>query len=177
MQSPRQRRQPPPQAGGPRARGGAGSAGGAGPAPDDSPFLSRFIGTHIRATHTAALAALERAFAPLKMSPTRYSLLVHASERPGITQTRLAELAGADRTTIVPMLRSMERLGYLRLRRATDDRRATEVRITPRGRAVVRRLVPLAVAHEQRMVGKLSRAEQQELLRLLGALRGHLAGP
>ncbi len=145
------------------------------PAPDDSALLSRFIGTHIRATNTVALAALERAFAPLRMSPTRYSLLVHADERPGITQTRLAELAGADRTTIMPMLRSMERLGYVKRSRARHDRRAVEVHITARGRAQLRRLVPLAVAHEQRMVEGLSRAEQQELLRLLGLLRANFA--
>jgi DNA-binding MarR family transcriptional regulator len=145
-------------------------------APDGSPFLSRFLGTHLRATHALALAALERAFAPLRMSPTRYSILVHASERPGITQTRLAELVGADRTTIVPMLRGMERLGYVRRARARQDRRATEVRITPRGRAILRKLVPLAVEHERRMVRDLQVVDQEALLRALEKLRSNLAG-
>ena len=145
-------------------------------APDGSPFLSRFLGTHLRATHTLAIASLERAFAPLRMSPTRYSILVHASERPGITQTRLAELVGADRTTVVPMLRGMERLGYVRSKRARQDRRATEVRITPRGRAILRKLIPLAVEHERRMVHDIQAAEQQALLRSLERLRGNLAG-
>ena len=145
-------------------------------APDGSPFLSGFLGTHLRATHTVALASLERAFAPLRMSPTRYSILVHANERPGITQTRLAELVGADRTTIVPMLRGMERLGYVRRKRARQDRRATEVRITPRGRAILRKLIPLAVEHERRMVRDMQATEQQALLRALEKLRGNLAG-
>ena len=144
-------------------------------APDGSPFLSRFLGTHLRATHTVALAALERAFATFRMSPTRYSILVHAGERPGITQTRLAELVGADRTTIVPMLRGMERLGYVRRGRARHDRRATEVRITAKGRAILRRLVPLAEEHERRMVQGLSATEQAALLRALGRLRTNLA--
>ncbi len=144
--------------------------------PDGSPLLSRFLGTHLRATHTVALAALERAFATFRMSPTRYSILVHAGERPGITQTRLAELVGADRTTIVPMLRGMERLGYVRRTRARHDRRATEVRITASGRAIVRRLVPLAEEHERRMVEGLSTAEQAALLKALERLRTNLAG-
>jgi DNA-binding MarR family transcriptional regulator len=145
-------------------------------APDGSPFLSRFLGTHLRATHTVAIASLERAFAPLRMSPTRYSILVHANERPGITQTRLAELVGADRTTIVPMLRGMERLGYVRRKRARQDRRATEVRITPRGRAILRKLIPLAVEHERRMVRDMPAGEQEALLRALERLRSNLAG-
>jgi len=145
-------------------------------APDGSPFLSRFLGTHLRATHTLAIASLERAFAPLRMSPTRYSILVHASERPGITQTRLAELVGADRTTVVPMLRGMERLGYVRRKRARQDRRATEVRITPRGRAILRKLVPLATEHERRMVRDLPATDQAALLRALEKLRSNLAG-
>ena len=145
-------------------------------APDGSAFLSRFLGTHLRATHTVALAALERAFATFRMSPTRYSILVHAGERPGITQTRLAELVGADRTTIVPMLRGMERLGYVRRGRARHDRRATEVRITAKGRAILRRLVPLAEEHERRMVRGLSPTEQAALLSALERLRTNLAG-
>jgi len=140
-------------------------------APDGSAFLSRFLGTHLRATHTVALAALERTFATYRMSPTRYSILVHAGERPGITQTRLAELVGADRTTIVPMLRGMERLGYVRRARARHD-----LRITPKGRAILRRLVPLAEEHERHMVQGLSSTEQAALLRALERLRTNLAG-
>lgn len=152
----------------------AGAKWEQGTAPDSSRFLSTFLGTHIRVTQNVAIAALERAFAPLHMSPTRYALLVHARELPGATQTQLAELIGADRSTIVPMLNDMERRGLIHRVRALVDRRATEIRITPKGRTLLRRLIPLAEAHERRMTRGLSAADRATLGELLAALRRNL---
>jgi DNA-binding MarR family transcriptional regulator len=142
--------------------------------PDNSAFLSGFLGTHIRVAHMAAILTLERAFAPLKMSPTRYAILVHAQELPGATQTQLAELVGADRTTIVPMLASLERQGLIRRARAVHDRRSTEICITGKGRGLLKKLIPLAVAHNRRMTLRVSAAEQAALKRTLERIRRNL---
>lgn len=143
--------------------------------PDDSLFLSGFLGTHIRVTHVAAVTTLERSFAPLDMSLTRYAILVHARDLPGATQTQIAELIGADRTTLVPMLVNLERRGLIRRVRAAHDRRATEIRITRKGATLLGKLIPLAEAHNRRMVRDLSTAEQGALKRLLAKIRRSLA--
>lgn len=159
-----------------RGRGARGSARACkDSSPDRSVFLSGFLGTHIRATNVTAILTLERLFAPMRMTLTRYAILVHARDLPGATQTQIAELIGADRTTIVPMLGSMERRGLIRRMRAAHDRRATEIHITRKGNDLLDKLVPLAVAHNRKMVRNLSAREQDALRRTLQKIRHSLA--
>lgn len=65
-------------------------------------------------------------------------------ERDGLTQRELSEQAGVMEPTTSSALRAMERLGYLERRQAADNRKNAYVHLTPRGRALKARLVPLA---------------------------------
>lgn len=140
----------------------------------DSGPVGRYVGAQIRLTHVAAIDALEVLFAPFKSSPVRFALLDHANEFPGTTQASIAEMLDVDRTTLVPMIAALEKQGLLRRQRLAEDRRASEVWITPKGLTLLNKLKPIAQAHDRTLRKGLSAKEIDQLLATLRKIRGNL---
>jgi DNA-binding MarR family transcriptional regulator len=65
-------------------------------------------------------------------------------EGDGLTQRELSAQAGVMEPTTYSALKAMERLGYIARRQRGDDRKKVFVFLTPKGRALRNRLVPLA---------------------------------
>jgi len=66
-------------------------------------------------------------------------------ESDGLTQRELSREAGVMEPTTFAALRAMERQGYIQRRRLAGNRRKIHIFLTPKGRALKKRLVPLAV--------------------------------
>ena len=66
-------------------------------------------------------------------------------ESDGLTQRALSREAGVMEPTTYAAVRSKESLGYVVRERMHGNRKNVHVRLTPAGRALKRRLVPLAV--------------------------------
>ena len=64
--------------------------------------------------------------------------------RDGITQRELSEEAGLMEPTTFSALNAMEKLGYIERRQLPDSRKNVYVFLTPAGRALKKKLVPLA---------------------------------
>ncbi len=65
-------------------------------------------------------------------------------EADGLTQRELSEQAGVMEPTTFSALKAMERLGYVVRRRRGGDRKKVYVFLTPKGRRLREKLVPLA---------------------------------
>jgi DNA-binding MarR family transcriptional regulator len=65
-------------------------------------------------------------------------------EQDGLTQRALSEEAGLMEPTTSSALATMEKLGYIRRERRPDNRKNVHVFLTTKGKALRRRLVPLA---------------------------------
>jgi DNA-binding MarR family transcriptional regulator len=65
-------------------------------------------------------------------------------EGDGLTQRELSARAGVMEPTTFSALKAMERLGYVVRRHRTGDRKKVFIFLTPKGRALRHRLVPLA---------------------------------
>src|SRR5690242_6261864 len=65
-------------------------------------------------------------------------------ESDGLTQRELSEQAGVMEPTTFSAVKAMERLGYVVRRRRHDDRKKIYVFLSPKGRRLRRKLVPLA---------------------------------
>ena len=65
-------------------------------------------------------------------------------QRDGVTQKQLSDAAGVMEPTTYAAVTSMEKLGYVTRQQRPGNRKNVYVRLTRRGRALERRLVPLA---------------------------------
>lgn len=66
-------------------------------------------------------------------------------ERDGLTQRELSDEAGVMEPTTGAAIRAMQKLGYVTRTRNARNRKNVYVHLTPKGRALKAKLVPLAV--------------------------------
>ena len=105
------------------------------------------------------------------LSPGRVGLLILIDANPGVSQSRLAEAANRDRSTMVGVLDQLEARALIE-RRAGRDRRTNGVWLTRAGRALLARALRAVGRHERRIAARLSLAERRQLLELLGRISG-----
>jgi DNA-binding MarR family transcriptional regulator len=106
---------------------------------------------------------------PLQLRAREFWLLALAG--PGnISQHEMAELCGLDPSSLVAVLDSMERRGWLRRRRNPRDRRIQWVQRTQAGNRLFSRALPLAQQAEAQQLAVLSAARQRQLVAAMGKL-------
>ncbi len=92
----------------------------------------------------ALIRALSTRLADHKVSFGHWAFLRILWEHDGLTQRELSEQAGVMEPTTFAAVKTMERLGYVVRRKASGDQKRSYVYLTPRGRVLKSRLVPLA---------------------------------
>lgn len=95
--------------------------------------------------------------------------------RDGITQRELSEQAGLQEPTTFAALKAMEKLGYIQRKQTPENRRKVFIHLTPKGRALRERLVPLAEAVNQIALEGVSPADIAVTRRTLLAMIQHMA--
>jgi DNA-binding MarR family transcriptional regulator len=133
-------------------------------------FLAELLGYQLRLAHAAVFRDFERSVGQLGISPGRAGLLAIVEANPGLAQSRLAEAAGLDRSTLVPLLDEFAAAGWLE-RRAGPDRRTNGLWLTVAGRRIIVRIKRRVRAHEARIAARLTPAQRADLIRLLARLR------
>src|SRR5437868_9648503 len=92
----------------------------------------------------ALVRALQMRLAKHAVSFGHWTFLRILWEADGLTQRELSEQAGVMEPTTFSALKAMERLGYVVRRRRGGDRKMLYVFLTPKGRRLRNKLVPLA---------------------------------
>ena len=87
--------------------------------------------------------------------------------KAGVAPSKLAELAGVTRATISAMLQRMIRDGLVDSFSDEKDGRGKKVCLTAKGRSFMDEVLPNHYLRITKLMGRLSEAEQQELIILL----------
>jgi MarR family transcriptional regulator, organic hydroperoxide resistance regulator len=96
-------------------------------------------------------------------------------ERDGLTQKQLSDEAGVMEPTTFAAVTAMERLGYVRREQRPGNRKNIHVSLTPRGRALKRKLVPLAEEVNRIGIDGLDARDVAVTRRVLVAIIANLA--
>jgi DNA-binding MarR family transcriptional regulator len=148
------------------------------PAPRDIDlgWLGGTVGFHLRTAQEAAFQAFARRANGADAKPWRFAALALIDANPGLTQGDLAAALRRNTSSLTPVLDELFRLGYVVRERLERDRRAYRLTLTPAGRAVMRKLMASAVAHEReidRLVGRTKRADFiRTLKQIIAGLQG-----
>jgi DNA-binding MarR family transcriptional regulator len=86
----------------------------------------------------------------------------------------LSELSAIPLTALSRLIGVMEHDGIVVRRRSRSDARVVEVTLSPRGRAIVRRLIPRALALEARVLASLSPDQARGLRSSMGRIYASL---
>ena len=95
-------------------------------------------------------------------------------EKDGLTQRELSEQAGVMEPTTFSALKAMKQLGYIARMRNADDKKKVFIFLTPKGRALKAKLVPLALEVNEVAVRGVSKGDvaiaRRILLRMIQSL-------
>ena len=119
--------------------------------------------------------ALQMRLARHRVSIGHWPFLRALWEADGLTQRELSREAGVMEPTTFAALKAMESLGYIVRRPVPEDRRKKQVFLTPRGRALERQLVPLAMEINAVAIRDVAPADVNATRRTLLAVLANLA--
>jgi DNA-binding MarR family transcriptional regulator len=88
--------------------------------------------------------ALQSRLAEHSVSFGHWTFLRILWERDGLTQRELSEEAGVMEPSTFAAIKAMEKLGYVTRTQLPENRKNVYVHLTPRGRALKAKLVPIA---------------------------------
>jgi DNA-binding MarR family transcriptional regulator len=126
-------------------------------------IVDNAIGFWIHRVYQASRNEMFRAFREQgeEVTPEQWAMLIRLWEADGPTQGELSEATFRDAPTTSRILSGMEARGFLERRPDRDDGRVRRVHLTPAGRALKRKLVPVVQRIVEQMVEGV---EERDLL-------------
>lgn len=102
--------------------------------------------------------------------------LLRSAPPQGLTHTELSELTAISGPSMTNRVTRLLDKGLVERVVSAKDRRSALVRLTPQGRALVERLLPLHIKREQQALSVLTGEELSALTSIAMKLVGHLEG-
>jgi DNA-binding MarR family transcriptional regulator len=133
------------------------------PLDDYVPYLLNRAGARIAASFTDEVR-------PLGITLPMWRVLAALNERDGQSVGELSGRTSIEYSTLSRVLDGLQRRGLVGRRRTQQDGRVVNLHLTPAGRAMTRRVMPIAEYHEQVLIADMSESDVATLKRLLRAL-------
>jgi len=138
--------------------------------------LDRFYsqpGFFLRRLHQISIALFYEEAGSMGITPTQFVTLYIVREFPGTDQGTLCQLAALDKATVVKVVDRLKSRGLITKDKSTEDRRASVLRITPKGSEVIDEMEPMLNRSAARMTAPLTVREHAILMKLLLKLAEH----
>jgi DNA-binding MarR family transcriptional regulator len=132
--------------------------------------LSDRLGFLLGRAHLAHRAIAQRALASLGLGVKEFGALSVLVEEGPLSQQRLGERQGVDRTTMVSVVDELERSGLVERRRDPEDRRAYSLHATGKGRRVLSHADEAARRAEDEFLAPIAARDRRRLKELLQKL-------
>jgi DNA-binding MarR family transcriptional regulator len=98
---------------------------------------------HVQRAARALARRFDDALRPIGLTNGQFSLLMSLNRPQPPDMGAVASLLGMDRTTLTAALKPLQRRGLLRIKVDSADRRSRMMMLTPKGRRVLARAVPV----------------------------------
>ncbi|WP_288904732.1 MarR family transcriptional regulator [uncultured Sneathiella sp.] len=128
--------------------------------------LDGVVGFHMRKAILRAQSTFATA-AGKKLMTGQYSVMAIINENPGHTQSAIAEAAGLDRSSLVPILNKFEKEGLILRAAVKGDKRAYAVRLTKKGTQELASLEEKVREIEAKVIAGLGPEDHRRLIDLL----------
>lgn len=130
----------------------------------------------IRRAQQFAVAVFMEETADFDVTPVQFAMLNALMDAPGADQVTLAARVAFDPATSGSVIGRLEVKGWIRREADVHDRRRKLLWVTPEGERAVQQMKKAVVKAQARILGPLTAAEREQIVRLLGKLvAGHEA--
>lgn len=111
------------------------------------------------------------------LTARQYAVLFALAHSEGMSQSKLVDATGIDRSTMADIVRRMLKKGIIQRKRDKDDARAYEVRITDEGVRLFKAVTPIVQRIEEKLLSALKGRRVDEFLTNLGLIVGNIQVP
>jgi DNA-binding MarR family transcriptional regulator len=133
----------------------------------DFSLLPDLLGYHLRRAQSAVFQDFAASIDGANVTPGQFGVLALIEANAGLSQTRLAEILGIDRSTLVAVIDKLEDQGLVERAARPNDRRSHALKLSHDGQNKFEMLARLVKKHESRIARRLSARERQTLIDLL----------
>lgn len=103
----------------------------------------------------------------IDLTSVQFAALSVVAATPGVDQAGIAARIAYDRATIGGVIDRLEQKGYVARTVSVQDRRAREVRLTRKGKAILEQTRPVVIDLQDDILGGLSARERAQFLALV----------
>ncbi len=125
---------------------------------------------HVQRAARALARRFDDALRPLGLTNGQFSLMMSLNRPEPPTMASVAALLAMDRTTLTAALRPLRRRGLVSVAVDSADRRARLLTLTPKGKKLLARAVPVWQTTHLEVEGKLHDSDPDNFRRNLRAL-------
>ncbi|MBN9081558.1 MAG: hypothetical protein BGP04_11565 [Rhizobiales bacterium 62-17] len=129
----------------------------------------------VKLSGKALVRALQVRLAKISVAHGHWTFLRILWQQDGLSQAELGVQAGVTRPSTFAAVKAMEELGYVELRQQKGNRKNVYVFLTSAGRALERKLVPLAVEVNKIALKGFSEADEKRFRTMLLKISENLA--
>ena len=98
---------------------------------------------HAQRAARALARRFDAALRPIGLTNGQFSLMMSLNRPQAPGMTSVATLLAMDRTTLTAVLKPLRRRGLLKITADPTDRRGRQIKLTPKGRRLLARAVPI----------------------------------
>ena len=133
--------------------------------------IEESVGFLIAKAYQRLFSCFRSGLEPYGITPQQFALMAFLWRQDGLSQADLSEKTEVDRTTLSGLIDRLQKLQLVERCRHPADRRIWLVRLTPAGRALEEKLVPVALQVRERLTANLEDSDYRTLCELLKKLR------
>ena len=129
------------------------------------------LGFHLRRAQVAAFKHFAQTVTVAEgITPGLYGMIQVIANNPGLTQSALAEAMDVDRSSIVKVVNQLVEKGLITRDPVPHDKRSYNLRLTPGGKAALKRIEGAVMAQDRDFSADLSEDARHLLISLLKRL-------
>ncbi len=133
----------------------------------DFGLLPNLLGYHLRRAQSAVFQDFGAIMNGADITPGQFGVLALIEANSGLSQTRLSQILGIDRSTLVAVLDKLEQQGLVERAARPNDRRSHALKLSRQGQIRFQALARLVKKHESHIARNLSARERRTLIDLL----------
>lgn len=137
-------------------------------------YLADFVGFHLRLAQDASYRAYARHRDRDLIKPGRFPALAIIHLNPGISQSALGRAIARDKSTVSPLIKDLQKNGFISRKPSAYDRRSVTLALTKKGERTLDKLHARAKDHENEL-DKLIGSSKSRLMSVLGKITTGLA--
>lgn len=126
-----------------------------------------YISIKIHKTDLLLTSFIKSKLDSFNLAPEQNLIMMLLWEQDGLTQNQLVEKLGKDKTNIARMASCLEKKGFIKRSPCQDDRRSLKIYLTPCGKELGKKVIPISEEFNDIVSNNLSDEELIELERLL----------